>query len=104
MNPTPHDAGGDYHGAMHHDGVLTVIYINKRTVRLLKYAGSPDSDLSCHALAAELEVVPQSVGRFLSTLKRRGLIEITRGKHQVIRSITPCFDFAGGDYFLRNTR
>ena len=81
-----------------------MIYLSNREVRLLKYATSNNADLSRDALAAVLGVVDVSVGRLLTRLKNRGLINIKRGRNRRILSIQPTFDFTPGAYLKRIAR
>ena len=81
-----------------------MIRLNSRSIKLLKYATAPGADLRCDAIADELGIHYQSVGRMLSRLRDSGLIEIKRGQHQRILKIEPTFNFQGGEYFFRNTR
>ncbi len=81
-----------------------MIPINTRERDLLRYAVSPNPDLSRNRLAKILGVVPESASRVLSKLRARGLIEIEHGNNRRILSITPTFPLEPGHYTLRNTR
>ena len=61
---------------------------------MLRYAQTDSPDLSRDKLAAIADVVPVSVGRILTALRKRGLVNIERGPNRRIMSIAPTFEFA----------
>ena len=76
-----------------------VICLNPREYRILRYSLTESADFSRATLAAVAQVIPVSVGRILTRLKNRGLIEIERGPNRRILSITPTFEFKKGEIF-----
>ena len=66
---------------------------------ILKYALSESPNLSRSNLAAVAGVVDVSVGRILTRLQNRGLIEIERGQHRRILAIKVNFEFKKGETF-----
>ena len=76
-----------------------MIRISRNEHALLAYAQTVGADLSRDNLAAVAGVIPVSVGRILTALRKRGLITVTRGPNRRILSITPTFEFKKGETF-----
>ena len=76
-----------------------MIFLTPPEYKLLEYAVTPDADLARPAIAEAVGVLPASIGRILTRLRGRGLIEIQRGRHNKFLSITPTFPFEPGKTF-----
>jgi DNA-binding MarR family transcriptional regulator len=71
-----------------------MIRLSRREHDLLAYAQTDSADLSRDNLATVANVIPVSVGRILTALRKRGLVTIERGPNRRILSITPTFEMA----------
>lgn len=76
-----------------------MIRISRREHALLAYAQTDSPDLSRANLATLAHVVPVSVGRILTSLRNRGLVNIERGQNRRILSMTPTFPMKRGETF-----
>ena len=77
----------------------TMIFISPVEHKLLEYTLIPNADLSRDSIAHATGIIPVSVGRILTRLLDRGLIEIQRGPHRRILKIEPTFPFERGKTF-----
>ena len=78
---------------------VRMIYLTPVEYRLIRHSQQADADLSRAALANAARIADVSVGRILTRLRKRGLIEIKRGQNRKILAIVPQFDFANGKGF-----